>query len=224
MSELTFLHQTFSNSEYGQELVQRTRFNDFKPDFVGTEMWGRLLGQDVNNLGHMPHTTELAGAFAGHNDLDPLTTRLLKTTAITHDWGEAIIGDIALPAKTAEDETREQIAWRHIANDLLGSVGDELGDDVWSILNHRDAERGDMFRAVEYVGYCTTAMRAGKVATGLAHGFVKLDISRAQKEQLMGGLLGMEKAVSVHNFPTLAKYVDKYPGVEQMLWEYRDDL
>lgn len=224
MSEITNLYRTFQASEYGQELESRTRFDVFKPDFVGTAMWTRLLGQDVNNLYHMTHTVGIANEFSQYNGLDRESRGKLLRTAVTHDWGEAIIGDIPLPDKTDADESREEVAYRHIATDLLGQHGEELSDEVWEVLSHHDKDHGDMFRAIEYVGYCTTAIRAGKVATALAHGFVRLDVSRPQKEQLMGGLLGLEKAVTVHNFPTLTAYIDKYPGIERQLWRYRDDI
>jgi hypothetical protein len=225
MRELTttILHDSFAGSPYGRDLAERTRFNDFKPDFVGTRTWGHLLGRDVNNLHHMPKTAEHAASFGAHNKLDWDIRRELAVVAFTHDWGEAIIGDIALPSKTAEDEKREFVAHREIAGKLFGQQGQELSERVWRVLGHEDEELGDMFRAVEYVGYCTTAMRAGRVATALAHGFVRLPITRPEKEQLMGGLLALEKAVSVRNFPILEKYIDKYPGIEQQLWEYREE-
>jgi hypothetical protein len=216
--QMSNLHETFAESQYGQDLVTRTRFNDFKPDWTTTEQWCNLLGPDVNNLGHMPHTQGIAAEFSAAQNLDTETSRLLATTAITHDWGEAIIGDIALPAKTEEDEKREQVAYRQIAYDLLGEqMGEDLTTRVWSVLNKTNSEAGDMFRAIEYIGYCTTALRAGKAAVYLATGVLDLGIERARKEQLTGGLLGMAKAVEVHNFTTLKGYAEKYPGVREVI-------
>jgi len=214
------IFSTLEASTYGQELAQRTRFNDFKPEFVTTDQWCALLGDDVNNLYHMSHTKGLAKRFSELSGLSDESTDLLLTTAITHDIGEAIIGDISLPSKTAEDETKERVAYRQIATELLGEdYGNSLTDKVWSVLGHEDEYHADMFRAVEYIGYCTTAMRAGYVATSLAHGFIKLDIPRAQKEQLMGGLYGLNKAVEIHNYPVLKGYVERYPAIAQVVWE-----
>jgi hypothetical protein len=216
------LYRTFEESDYGQDLAQRTRFNVFKPEWVSTELWGRLLGDDVNNLYHMSHTYELAQRFALYENIGEVATRALLTTAITHDWGEAIIGDIPLPDKTDDDEKREYVAYKHIAQELLGgTVGEKLANTVIPVLRHAEVKVGDMFKAVEYIGYCTTAMRAGQVATRLVHGFQSVPAERPQKDQLIGSLLGMERAVSVHNFPVLTAYVQKYPSIEDQLKEIR---
>jgi len=140
------IFNTLEASTYGQELAQRTRFNDFKPEFVTTDQWCALLGDDVNNLYHMSHTKGLAKRFSELSGLSDESTDLLLTTAITHDIGEAIIGDIPLPSKTAEDETKERIAYRQIATELWGDNG--LTERVWSVLGHEDEEHADMFRAV----------------------------------------------------------------------------
>lgn len=224
MSNFEQLRQTeqrfdsFAESEYGQLLVSRTRWDVFKPDFVDTETWTTLLGEDVNNLYHMKYTEHLARKFCELGNLDPATTDLLTTTAITHDIGEAIIGDIPLPDKTEADEKLEFVAYRKIASELWAD-GDQLADKVIPVLSHENKEAGDMFRAIEYIGYCTTARRASIVAESIAHGFINLNVSRSQKEQLMGGLLGLHKAVSVHNYPTLTEYIKKYPQAGQVYWE-----
>ena len=216
------LYRTFEQSSYGQDLANRTRFNDFKPDWVTTGLWTDLLGDDVNNLYHMPHTHELAERFALYENIGEVATKTLLTTAITHDWGEAKIGDIPLPDKTSADESREELAYREIANELLGGKqGEELSKTVWSVLKHDNERLGDMFRAVEYIGYCTTAIRAGQVATRIVHGFQNPPVSRSEKDQLVSGLLGLERAVTVHNFPTLKAYVQKYPSIEDQLKEIR---
>lgn len=219
MSEATELFRTFEASQYGEELMQRTRFDTFKPDWVGTELWGQLLGDDVNNLYHMSHTHDLAKRFALYEELGEDTTNVLLTTAATHDWGEAKIGDIPLPDKTEADEKLEKVAYREIARDLLGGkAGDLLTSRTWAVLDPT-TKNGDMFRAIEYIGYCTTAMRAGAVATRLVHGLQSAPVSRNEKDQLVSGLLGLERAVSVHNFPVLKGYVEKYPSIQDQLKE-----
>jgi hypothetical protein len=211
-------YRTFAASEYGHELEQKTRFDTFKPDFVDTRTWTGLLGDDVNNLYHMSHTHQIAKKFAMYEGMREYATHVLLTTAITHDWGEAKIGDIPLPDKTAEDESQEEIAYREIANELYGGVqGKSLSDTVWKVLSHEDEDMGDRFRAIEYIGYCTTAMRAGLVATRLSHGLQHVEADRTDTNRLIGGLFSLEKAVQVHNYPTLAKYVEKYPSIEDQL-------
>lgn len=215
-------YRDFEASEYGQDLAAKTRFNTFKPEWTGTELWTDLLGDDVNNLYHMPHTHEIAKTFALYGGLGELATHRLLHTAITHDIGEAKIGDIPLPDKTAADESREEVAYREIANELWGGVqGKHLADSVWNILKHEDKELGDQFRAIEYIGYCTTAMRAGLVATRLVNGLQTAPVTRNEKDHLVSGLLGLERAVTVHNYPTLRSYVEKYPHIEDVLKEYK---
>jgi len=210
------LYEVFAQSEYGQTLESRSRFNDFKPEWVTSDQWSDLLGDDINNLRHMTHTHNLAKQFCSMNSIDDETTKLLLTTAATHDFGEAIIGDIALPSKTADDETNEEVAYRFIAGEIYGDKGDALSDEVWSVLSHK-VEAGDMFRAIEYVGYCTSGMRAGHVANLLSHDLIMSEFPRVQKQQLIGGLMAMNKALEVQSYPILKEYVKKYPGIEYML-------
>lgn len=220
MSEAVDLYRTFASSEYGQDLETKSRFGVFKPDWTSTEQWTGLLGDDVNNLYHMSHTYELAHRFAMYEGLGQVATEHLLVTAATHDWGEAIIGDIPLPDKTDNDEVNEKVAYSQIAYELLGGVdGGRLVNTVWPVLSHGDKKLGDMFRAVEYIGYCTTAMRAGQVATRLVHGLQQVDSTRSQKDQLVSGLMGLNKAVEVNNYPVLKSYIEKYPSIEDQLKE-----
>jgi hypothetical protein len=217
MELATDLYDSFAQSAYGQDMRQKTRFNVFKPEWVSTELWCDILGPDVNNLEHMLHTHDLTDRFCFNNEIDGDTTDTLLRTAATHDIGEAIIGDIALPNKTDEDEKREKVAYRKIVTQLFGERGEELTDEVWSVLEKTDKHKGEMFRAIEYIGYCTTAMRAGAAAVRIVHGLEFHDVTRDQKDQLVGSLLGLEKAVSVLNYPTLAGYVKLYPPITRQL-------
>lgn len=213
MREHEQLYTTFENSRYGEELASKTRFDVFKPDFVTTEQWGELLGDDVNNLRHMAHTAFIAEMFCAEEDVSTDETNRLLTVASTHDWGEALIGDIPLPDKTDADEKQEKLAYAQIARDLIGlpeSAG--LTYDVWQVLGHEDEEAGDKFRAIEYLGYSTTALRAGRMATLMANGlYVVEGLTRAQGDQVVSGLAGLEKMVVTNNFPVVKQYAKKYP-------------
>lgn len=214
------LYQTFADSEHGKNLAEKTRFGVFQPEFASTDLWCEVLGNDVNNLRHMAHTAFLAEKFAAYQDLSTDTTNLLLTTAATHDWGEAIIGDIPLPDKTADHETEERVAYALIAQDLLNeSQGADLTNKVWSVLSHEDEEAGEMFKTIEYVGYCTTAVRAGRMALMLANNLTTLPISRVEKDYMVSGLSGLNLAVQSHNYATLAGLGKKYPAVSDMMKE-----
>lgn len=218
LHEYHAIHQTFRNSEYGRTLENNVRFTDFKPESTPNELWQSLLGDDVNNLRHMTYTYELARDFCIGEGMTYEDTSKLLLVAITHDWGEAIVGDIALPSKTVADESKEQMAYLKIAEDLFGQEeGSNIAAEVLPILYKHDPELGDKFRAIEYIGYCKTAMRAGHVANLIAHGFLETGLERKDKEQLMGGLLALQKAVEVRNYPVLSEYIKKYPSIREMM-------
>ena len=212
--ETTELHEVFANSGYGRHLENQTRFNEFKPGWVTTELWCDLLGDDVNNLRHMPYTLNLAEQFT---DLQEMDGTALQVTAITHDWGEAITGDIALPNKTKADEQTELFAYRQIAGELLGERAKKLTNLVLPILFDKSSPEADMFRSIEYVGYCATALKAGRVALGLAHDLIDLEVPRQQRNELTGDLYALHRAVEIYNFPTMKDYRKKYPAIKTMM-------
>lgn len=214
------LYEIFASSPYGNTLNSAIRFADFKPVDIDNSTWVEVLGDDVNNLRHMPHTYRLAARFCIAQSLSEEDTDTLIVTAITHDWGEAIDGDIALPFKTVANEIKEQESYRLIAEDLLGKYeGEELSDKVWSILDKEDKELGDKFRAIEYLGYNTTAMRAGYMGRAIAARLVRLPFDRSTTEHLSGGLLSLETAMQSGSYPTLAEYTQKYPGLQTIVHE-----
>lgn len=213
------LYTRFANSEYGQTLEARTRFDDFRPDWVDTNLWCGLLGDDVNNLRHMSFTHDLAKKFVDYQEIDGVSRDRLLTTAITHDWGEAIIGDIALPDKTDEDEGREEAAYRHIAERVVAGVAGELVMKVVPVLFRKDVPEADMFRSVEYVGYMSTAFKAGRVALGLYHDLYDVELPRARRQELAGRLHSLHKAVEVVNLPVAKSYIKHYPAIKTMLGE-----
>lgn len=215
------LYRTFERSKYGKQLEAGTRFGTFQPPEISNTQWCEVLGDDVNNLRHMYHTTRLAERFCSGLDMSTHDTNRMLTVAATHDWGEAMIGDIPLPDKTADDESAERIAYAKIARDLVGNPESlHLTSTVWDVLSHEDEEMGDKFKAVEYVGYCTTALRAGRAAMLLVNGIGTLDgVSRAENDKLVSGLMGLQAAVQTHNFGTLAGFAKKYPVIKDMMRE-----
>lgn len=210
-----YIHESFTNSPYGQALEQNIRFGDFKPDYISNNLWENLLGDDVNNLRHMPHTFEIASEFIQRQR--KIGGELLKLTAITHDWGEAVVGDVALPDKEAQGHDQAEIdAYKHIAWKLLGQEGrklDEAAEVIWG-----QHELSEPFNCIEYIGYCQTGLRAGKMACLLANGVIRPpELSRRHLDGLVGGLLSLNKMVEIKNYPKLAKYAEKYPFIGEML-------
>jgi hypothetical protein len=87
------------------------------------------------------------------------------------------------------------------------------------ILFKKSVPEADMFRSIEYVGYASTALTAGRMALRLTHDLLDVELPRAQREQLAGGLYSLHHAVTVNNFPTVKSYAKKYPAVKTMMQE-----
>lgn len=218
MSRGEGLYTTFSGSRYGQEMQTKTRFGVFQPESVDTELWCEVLGDDVNNLRHMAHTALLAERFASIQDLSTGDADRLLTVAYTHDWGEAIVGDIPMPDKTDNDEVAERFAYAKIARELIGIPHSlALTSEVWSVLSHEDEEMGDQFKTIEYLGYCTTALRAQRMGINIATGVYPVDIERAEKDRLVSGLMGLSTAVQVGNFGKLAEMGKRHKAVREIM-------
>lgn len=205
------LHRRFSDSDYGIKLEDNIRFGDFKPDYIDNDIWEYLLGDDVNNLRHMPHTYEIAKKFAL---FERIGSEAIKLTAITHDWGEAVVGDVALPDKQAMGIDEAEIAaYKRIAHEIAPDYDlSAVPEILWG-----EHELTEPFNAIEYIGYCQTCLRAGRMAVLLANGIISLENPRKEREGLLGGLLALSKAVEVHNFKKLAGYADKYRSIERIM-------
>lgn len=218
MSEINIgqIHERFAQSDYGRHLETQTRFNDFKPGWVDTELWCDTLGDDVNNLRHMPHTSALAYQFCELTEQNEEDTGLLSLTGMVHDWGEAVVGDIAAPSKTQEDENEEAVAFREIAVDVFGEDGRTITDMVYPII-FGGGRLADRFRAIEQVGYFRTALIARHQAEMLTYKIHKVERTRAEKEQLVGGLLSLHNSVTIAGFKEIAEYTERYKGMGGML-------
>lgn len=209
------IHRRIENSPYGDMLENRIRFGDFKPPQSSNDIWEEVLGDDVNNLRHHLDTLELTRKFTTYHRLGGVAAKeTLLLTAITHDWGEVVVGDVALPDKEiAGVDEKEVRAHRMITSELIPEYDTER---VRQILWGED-ELSEPFNAIEYVGYCRTGLRAGKMACLIAQNVVKLELLRKDKDALVGGLLALNKMVELKNYPTLSKYVDKYPSIPRLL-------
>lgn len=165
------IHQTFSASKYGQILVNKIRFGYYKPKDFDNETWTKYLGYDVNNLHHL-HTTylntrEFLKMSTSQNEHDSFTQEeklALLFSAIVHDWGESIMGDILLPLKTESDAQRERLVLENLFQELLS---DQLSvklkeQSLLTIFGDKDLKLARAFKIIEQIGYMKTAMRAWK--------------------------------------------------------------
>lgn len=207
------IYHAYKESNYGRLLDGRARFRDFMPYWCSDEQWIKILGADVDNLEHMYYTFDNARDFTALERVSYEDYHSLLVTAITHDWGEAIIGDIPITDKTSQDDRREAIAYRRIDNEL----GFDLSSRVLPVL-FGSSEVAEMFRAIEYIGYCKTGQRAGRAAEALAYKITDYGLEkRSEREQMMGSLLSLSKAVEVRDLPKLSKFAEKYKSIVRIM-------
>lgn len=218
------IHTVFTQSRYGEILKKIDRFAPFKPSGVSSQEWRKHLGADVNNLAHLPLSLGLTRQFLDHCDqprngwkgeipsesqFSPEEKQLLLFTAITHDWGEAEIGDIPLPLKTKSDEDKEMLILRKQVKELLGEREcdlncEDLATQVEEVLTHKNEKLGKAFNAIENIGYVRTGLRAYRV-------FPTVTGELANNLETLG-----RRVVSIQT-PKLIDYSYTYPPVDAFL-------
>ena len=172
------IYELFAGSSYGKILRQRVRYGPYKPEEVSNEEWVRILGPDVNNLEHLKKTLAVAGEFIhlarhphpewpfGEVEFSREGEELLCLTAVIHDWGEAVVGDILWHRKTSESDARKEFAALHkIIEELCrpryeGLLMEKiyLAADIAFLKG--DSTLNQDFNVIEKIGYGSTAMRA----------------------------------------------------------------
>jgi hypothetical protein len=176
--QLDFLavHESFAATEHGQALAENVRYAHFQPDEISNERWVELLGPDVNNLTHLQDTYRLSCRFIEHTArlqpgfLDEHEAAVIKATAISHDWSEAIphIGDINYTLKTEEDEAEEEQAFVDNLAEFFdaGSFPAEMNklvrEALQTVIFDKNSRLGGAFNAIERIGYLRTALRANE--------------------------------------------------------------
>jgi hypothetical protein len=174
------VHESFAATEHGQALAGNVRYGHFKPDAISNERWTELLGPDVNNLTHLTDTYQLACRFIEHTFriqpgyLSSRESAVIKATAISHDWAEAIphIGDTNYTLKTEEDEAEEEKAFAENlaeffdADSFPKDMGDLILEATQKVIFDKTSRLGSVFNAIERMGYMRTALRANEHVLG----------------------------------------------------------
>lgn len=133
--------------------------------------WTSILGPDVLLLTHREATAKITKTFLSYNEkqgqqlLAEEKFQLFLASQI-HDWGEIMvenqgIGDITFDGKNNIMEAAEAT----IFNKIISSVGEESIKEkfsvvYWDIVMNRDTKLGEIFNAIERIGYLQTAIRA----------------------------------------------------------------
>lgn len=174
------IYEFFADSPYGEVLRQRVRYGDYKPGEMSNGEWVKILGPDVNNLEHLKTSLAVAQDFVyrardPHPEWRPGAeeikfTRdeeeLLCLTAIIHDWGEAVVGDILFHKKTEEDSEKEfEVLERLIEEIGCRKFADSLAEKMHlaaGIAFGKEERVSRAFNAIEHIGYGNNALRAWK--------------------------------------------------------------
>lgn len=169
--ELIEIHHSFAETDFGKTLASKVRYERYKPAGVTNERWTELLGADVGNLSHLQLTYGLTKSMNKHLQetqpglLDQEEEELLKTAALIHDWGEAIVGDISYSDKTEEDEVEEREQLSIILDQHTDNKAPQMKELIEGAANNvvfnPDSKLGHIFNTVERIGYMRTGLRAG---------------------------------------------------------------
>lgn len=220
------LFQHFSQTSYGEKLMENTRFDLFRKD-LSREKWVELLGNDVNNLHHMNLTSKLTNWFVNKNqslvselnsnDKDRKFVSLnqdqkekLVLAAAIHDWQEAIVGDIPAPLKNQETELREQEILIQIVDEFSKIFQNPeikvlLLEIVDQIIFNKNSLEGKIFNLIETIGYVRVALIAWQ----------KKD--EINNQDLKESLFQLSTQVVGRHFNQLQKQSEFYPALEYFL-------
>ncbi|MBP6994150.1 HD domain-containing protein [Candidatus Woesebacteria bacterium] len=212
------VHTIFKNANYGKKLAHSVRYDQYRPSSMTKEQWTRMLGADVNNLEHMRLTYGLTRQFIRYcNDAPEGQTRELTfsheeqedllLTAIVHDWGEAVVGDITFDKKTDIDEAEEQTSIQRIISELFPETPDirtRIHKVVTDVLPNRESKLGKAFNAIERIGYLRTGLNA-------------LGSLEEVEEENKDNLRWLTNNVLLNQIPTLLKYSEIYPPIRAFL-------
>lgn len=214
------LNQQFARTDYGLILDNEVRFGTFKPDFLANEEWVEMLGPDANNRAHMMRAYQLTRWAIAQEDLSNLDKYRMRLAAMTHDWGEAIVGDTPDPLKTAEGEELERKAWLEVADSMLGeNKSSQLATQVWPIIFPMQQNKlSRLWRGIEYMGYMETGLKAARAAGRVESYAEQFGLTPYQEEDLLAKLRDMGGKVCSASLVKLQNYKN-YNSVRSFLGE-----
>lgn len=208
----------FRDTPYGDILLDRSRWGDFKPLGMSDEEFQSIIGVDGNNLKHLSLTYGTTRLFIAYCDNPPdiwgdkpapefseKQKMKLLLCAVVHDWGEARVGDTAQPNKTTEAEKKEMVELLRIAREVAGdnnALYELIHESVNEVLLHPESYLAKTFNAIEKIGYHRTGLHAWKEST-----------KHKKQKGMEDRLRGMAFSVHTHNVADLVKYSDEFPPV-----------
>ncbi|MBD3363321.1 hypothetical protein GF362_06410 [Candidatus Dojkabacteria bacterium] len=228
------IHEAFASTKYGEILAGNIRYERFKPLHISPQEWYTLLGDDVNNLTHLTYTFNLAHDFLTTNNdaLQQNTNGYLEKSifnqdeeqklllsALIHDWGEAVVGDIPFDIKTEEDEELEFHAFDQIIHEINEQTSINLDSNfiketLLEVVFGMDSKLSKAFNAIERLGYLTTGIKAWFKSTEIQEDD---PILSQNLEQLANNVL-------LNQIPTLIEYASIYPAVHKYLTSHEESI
>jgi hypothetical protein len=211
---LVDIYNTFKLTKYGEKLAHEVRYEKYKPSSISNDEWIKILGPDVNNLEHMLVTYELSRTFIKtslSNDFTEQESEVLLTSALIHDWAEAIVGDVSFGDRNADIDAKEVYVFhKHLSKFYTGKNPNHLKlikDAAKDVIFNHESKLGKAFNAIERLGYLNTSIRAyHQLANDLSG-------------ELNDGLSWLIADVLCNQITSLIKYSDIYQAVETFLNE-----
>lgn len=223
------LHRKFADSHHGVHLGQQIRFGRYKPDTISNEQWCQApLGADVNNLSHMALTKGLAVEYLKHQDkskaLNRTDSQMLLLAAISHDWAEAISDDKMFDQKTSSEDADEASIMLFLLKRTLGAklTKDQLME-VYSIVKDRQSRLGEIFNAIERVGYLRTGLNAW-AASRKAPGKVRKDVEGKAEIQLRTAFQWLASNVAGNQVKALLAHAEKHHPIAVYMGNSRNRI
>lgn len=167
--KFTDIHNEFAQSEEGEILKNNVRFARFKPVGMSNEEWVSLLGADSNNLHHLLFSLYLTKSFLRYQSKEKPFSKeeaeILCLAALTHDWAEAVVGDINYDYKSSGTEDEEKFVYHTMLYEKLGDRVDiDVLETVFETAMETKSKLGKAFSAIESVGYTRTSLNAWDVS------------------------------------------------------------
>ena len=220
------LYEALEHTEYGQTLLEQSRFGSFKPDWLPHEQWEAILGADVNNYYHQASMAALTGWYIEESYQlgDPVgadNEHALLVTAYVHDFAEAIaeLGDVPDPLKKHDEET-----YRQEREDLITVLyavtpeAEEVAEMILPIMQRTDP-LGERWRALELMGYCETAIKAGDELANIQTYANHYAWSNQQRDEVEHSLGRLNREVFWSSTSQLQEFADQ-PVIARYLAEF----
>lgn len=214
-SDFIDIYNDFADTPYGADLAGDIRYAKYNLTGMLPEQWAELLGPDVNNLAHMRVTYQLTQSFVRYSQahqpglLAPGDAAQLLVAAISHDQGEALIGDISYGDKTAADAVHEQQQFAEHASEFVPTASAMLKNYLArardEIIFDHTSRLGRIFNAIERIGYLRTALRASET------------LRNEPSSEVAPGLRWLVADVLSNQITSLLAYGEDYAAVDSYL-------